>query len=105
MLMNVVVKRQIPGTGLTEIFSFPQEVSDLCKTEEKLDWLFKIFRENNYEVEERDWNFPQNPKIKFSKRLPSQPPNTNWKDFWVITLKPCESQETMAQYIQSVLVK
>lgn len=107
MFMNVVVKRQIPGTGPTVIFEFPKEVYDLDKEEKELDWLFKLFRDKNYELEMRDWNFPRNPKMVFSKKLPSQPPNTNWKDVWIITLErfPLEERENITRHISSVLIK
>jgi len=69
MFMNVVVKRQIPDVELIKICEFPKEVYDLDKAEKELEWLFKIFKEKNYELENRDWNFPRNPTITFAKNF------------------------------------
>jgi len=79
----VVVKRQIPGIGPTKVCEFPRDINDLDEAEKELDWLFRIFTKNNYELERRDWNFPRNSTMIFEKKLTAQTPNIDWEDVWI----------------------
>ena len=104
-MFMVVVKRQIPGIGPTKVCEFPRDINDLDEAEKELDWLFRIFTKNNYELESRDWNFPRNSTMIFEKKLTAQTPNIDWEDVWIITLEPCVDQETITKHINSALIK
>ena len=105
MLMEVLIQRQIPGSGLVKIFSFPIEVADLDKTEEDLSWLFEMFREKKYKIERREWDLRTVSEIVFTKPIHTSTILAHLKDIWVLQLKKYDSEENIKKYISSVLLK